>query len=230
MVDKVIFRSIWAAERAREHYGLEERKVAVVLPGANFSADALLAFDQSHQSPNRAGPCLKLIFVGKDWKRKGLDRLLGAVRLAREGGANVSLTVVGVSSDQVPSAFHTGLPINWLGFVDKARGVNYFLDLLAQHDIGVLLSRSEAGGISLREFGRVGLPVIAPDTGGSPEFAMSDSAFLISPQATDSSIAEIICHLAADRKNLHNLKQEAHARRRLFDWETSVRLLEQNCI
>lgn len=221
--EKVIFRSRWAADRAKGYYGLRDDKVAVVLPGANISQAALLAFDRKEYVDNAWSGELKLIFIGKEWKRKGLDRLLHAMRLAKNDGALVALTVVGVKPDDELKELSKGLSVSWIGYFNKSSNPSGFIDLLAAHHIGVLLSRSEAGGVSLREFGRAGLPVIAPDTGGSPEFAMSETAHLFAPDAPGSAIAEVLITLAGDRRGLDALKRDAWARRREFDWCKSLR-------
>lgn len=223
--DRVIFRSHWAADRAKLNYDLPSEKVAVALPGANIPQSALAAFDATIPVSTPTERELNLVFVGRAWKRKGLDRLLRAMCLAKAEGARISLTIAGVSSNMIPAQYADGLSIKWLGLVDKSQDPLGFVNMLARHDIGVLLSRSEAGGVSLREFGRAGLPVIAPNTGGSPEFAMSDTAILFSPDDSDEIIAEALIDLAADRHRIEEMKRHAWARRHLFDWRATVKQL-----
>ncbi|MFG6511435.1 MULTISPECIES: glycosyltransferase family 4 protein [unclassified Sulfitobacter] len=220
--EKVFFRSHWAASRAKIDYGLPDTKVAVVLPGANINKEVLDTFDREHQVQEPARNELRLVFVGKEWRRKGLDRLLRAMKIADSQGARLSLSVIGMRPEEEVLKIAEGLQVNWLGFVDKARDPMGFVHLLSQHDIGVLLSRQEAGGVSLREFGRLGMPVIGPNTGGSPEFAMAESAKLVSPCASDLEISEILLDLSADPNALYLAKREAWERRLDFDWTAAV--------
>lgn len=218
----IIFRSNWAAERAIKLYELPKEKVHVVLPGANILQSVLDEFDSNARPESNFDKPLKLIFIGKEWRRKGLDRLLRAMRIAQSMGEKVILTVIGAKSVDIPKELTDELSIRWLGFFDKSRDPLKFVNLLAEHDLGVLLSRSEAGGVSLREFGRIGLPVIAPDTGGSPEFAMSEDVQLFSPDDTDEKIAQVIVTLANDRRMLNEMKARAWDARYNFDWRVSV--------
>jgi glycosyltransferase involved in cell wall biosynthesis len=221
--EKVIFRSKWAGDRAKHIYGLPDEKIAVVLPGANIEGSSLEEFDNDPRFSSLGSSGIKLIFVGKEWKRKGLDRILGAMHIAQAQGASISLTVIGVKPETVPSELVKGLTVDWLGFFDKSASGLKFARLLARHDAGVLLSRSEAGGVSLREFGRVGLPVIASDTGGCPEFAMSDAALFFAPEAPNDVLADALVNYAADREGLDALKQKAWERRQAFDWSVAVK-------
>ena len=223
--DMVIFRSNWAANRAKTNYGLSDERVSVVLPGANIPQNTLSKIEDEYCILNAKKGELKLIFVGKEWYRKGLDRLLGAMRIAKVGGVKISLTVVGVKPEKFLLQLAKDLSVEWVGFIDKSLHPLTFARLLAKHDIGVLLSRNEAGGVSLREFGRLGLPVVAPDTGGSPEFAMSNNTYLFAPEVTNEVIAETFVNLAEDPYVLNQLKRDAWNRRHAFDWGTAVKKL-----
>jgi glycosyltransferase involved in cell wall biosynthesis len=218
----IIFRSHWAASRAIEFYDLPQQKVHVVLPGANISRAALNVFDAEKRPTTYASVPLRLVFIGKEWKRKGLDRLLSAMRLAQSDGARLSLTVIGTRSEDVPKYLTQGISVTWVGFFNKSLDPLGFARLVAKHDVGVLLSRTEAGGVSLREFGRLGLPVLAPDTGGSPEFAMSDDAKLFAPTDSHEKIAQALVDLVADLPALTEMKAMAWKRRNEFDWRVAV--------
>lgn len=220
--DGVVFRSRWAADRAIAFYGLPADKVHVVLPGANIAQDVLKVFDNMKRARPRDSSTLKLIFIGKEWERKGLDRLLRAMHIAQLGGARLSLTVIGLEPNDLPKGLADGLCVNWIGYLDKTRDPLKFVEIVGQHDVGVLLSRREAGGVSLREFGRLGLPIIAPETGGSPEFAIPGQATFFKPADTDEVIAAALMRLAADRSYLEQLKDAAWEARTQFDWLFAV--------
>jgi len=233
-VDKIFCESAWAATDLITRYGISTDKVVVVLPGANLdpmavahwesqmSAKEVPMAEQSNERP------LHMLFVGREWKRKGLDRLLRGLEIARSRGAKAELSVVGAIRDDMSASLCRVEGVNWLGRIDKFADPSGFVSLVASADLGCLLSRREAGGISLREFARLGVPVIAPNTGGAPEYNVSEAAFLVSPDDTDESIAEIICKLDNDRELVVHARQAAWSARYEADWSHSVRRMAEH--
>jgi glycosyltransferase involved in cell wall biosynthesis len=110
----------------------------------------------------------------------------------------------------------------WAGFIDKRRELARFLDTIADCDVGCLLSRAEAGGISLREFCRLGVPTIAPDVGGAPEYVLSRASDLVPPHAPDEVIASVITRLARDREELARRRRLAFERRHEASWDKAI--------
>lgn len=227
-VDGIIVTSKWAASDVVASYGIDKRKVFIVPRGANIDCLAMERFaskgynrERDVISPSR--DCLRLVFVGKDWQRKGLDRLLRAIPIARENGAKVELTVIGVDRSGIPASL-AGLPgVAWLGYLDKSEHPDRYIESVSACDVGCLLSLREAGGISLREFHWLGLATIAPDTGGAPEFALAAATTLIQPEAPDGEVARVISKLAFDRQFLGTQKAASRSARDLFTWDHSTR-------
>lgn len=221
----VVCQSAWAAASVLGDYGVPRERVHVVLPGANFPAAALARWEATapvRPPRRREGDPLRLVFVGKDWRRKGLDRLLRAVRIARGQGASIRLLVIGVERAALPARLARTASVRWLGVVDKTADPDRFIELLAGADVGCLLSRAEAGGISLREFVRLGLPTIAPDVGGAPEYVVPAATTLIPPDAPDAAIAGRLVELAFDHDYLERQRQAARAGRHTAGWNRSV--------
>ena len=223
----IIAHSEWAANSVIDDYGIARDKVHVVVPGANVDADRYRAWEARRQG-NRGGsdgaPAepLRMVFVGKHWRRKGLDRLLGAFRMARARGGRSRLRIIGFAAEDSPAHFRLMGGVEWLGTIDKAREPLRFLEAVSENDIGCLLSRAEAGGIALREFHALGLAVMAPDTGGSPEHALAGAALMIAPDEDESAIADKLLALEADRERLDAMKRHAWAHRREMLWEHAV--------
>lgn len=219
----VIAQSSWAARDIVSNYGVPEDRVRVSIPGANLDREAFAAWDGCRRSEPRSpdGP-LRLVFVGKDWQRKGLDRLLRATAIARREGAPIEVVVIGVDSKTLPSEYAIADDVIWAGFIDKRRELNRFLDLIAACDVGCLLSRAEAGGISLREFAMVGLPTLAPDVGGAPEYVLEGASSLVGPSASDETIAAIIVDLARNRQELARRRRLAFERRQEASWNLTI--------
>jgi glycosyltransferase involved in cell wall biosynthesis len=94
--------------------------------------------------------------------------------------------------------------------------------MVAACDVGCLLSLAEAGGMSLREFCRLGIPTIAPLTGGSPEQVVEGATHLVAPDAPDAEIADILLRLATKPGLLARQKEIAWRERKAADWDRSV--------
>lgn len=222
----VIGQSEFAARDLLTTYGLPEEKVHVAVAGANIDREALIAWQSKRgfTLPSPGEP-LKLVFVGKDWVRKGLDRLLRALTLARRDGACAELVVIGLDPAALPRDLARAEGVTWAGFIDKRSEIARFLDTVGGCDVGCLLSRAEAGGISLREFACLGLVTIAPAIGGSPEYVVRSAAELVAPNAPDAAIAKVIVALAGDRARLTAMKRAAFEARETASWDDAVRII-----
>ncbi len=217
-------QSAYAARSVVADYGIPATKVSVLLPGANLDPEAVADWEAAGPRRRPPGP-LRLVFVGKDWRRKGLDRLIRAVRIARGQGASIDLRVIGLAPETVPPALSAVPGIEWIGPVDKSRESRRFLDLVAWADIGCLLSRAEAGGIALREFRRLGLICLVPRVGGAPEYVTPAARHLIAPSDTPGDIAACLVRLAQEPALLHRQAQAAWDSRGAADWSYTAKAL-----
>lgn len=214
----IIAHSSWAARSLLEDYDVPKERVHVVVPGANVDPGAYHAWDAAPRAP---GP-LRLVFVGKEWERKGLDRLLRALAEARARGASATLRVIGCPREALPPELRRVEGVEWTGFIDKRRDPARFLRLVSDSDVGCLLSRAEAGGMSLREFHALGLPTLATTAGGAPEHAIADASVPVPIDATTPEIADRIVELAESEERLDRLRARAWARRHEATWAASV--------
>ena len=219
----IVVNSRWAAASVIDDYSIDPSKVHVVVPGPSLDLDLLEALEPPVQRPPVAPQHpLRLVFVGKEWERKGLDRLLRAIEIARAQGAAVTLDVVGCARETLPPELQ-GIPdVGWLGYIDKRADQARFISVLRDADVGCLLSRYEAGGISMREYHSLGLAVIGPDTGGSPEHMLEGAAVAIAPEASDEEIAGTLVQLATDEQMLASMKKASWDGRYKASWPAAI--------
>lgn len=219
----IVTHSDWARQSLVRDYGYAEDQIHVVVPGANLDAETYRdwAAGRVAPTPDAADP-LRLVFVGWDGQRKGLDRLLRAFAQARQAGASLSLSIVGCPADVMPPDLRNVEGVQWLGFIDKQREQRRFLETVAAHDVGCLLSRAEAGGMCLREFHAIGLAVIGPQVGGSPDHVIAEAARLIPPEADDGAIAALLIRLSRDRAEVQRLREISWARREEVSWSHTI--------
>ncbi|CAN5309307.1 glycosyltransferase family 4 protein [soil metagenome] len=189
----VIAHSRWAANSLIDDYGVPSDKVHVVVPGANLDPESYGEWERAEIRRRETSASLtgkdsiRFVFVGKDWKRKGLDRLLRGLALARRQGADVTLRVIGCPREALPSELRDTSGIEWCGFINKREDPKRFLRLVAECDVGCLLSRAEAGGISLREYHALGLAVFGTTAGGAPEHADPEASWLLGADAANDT-------------------------------------------
>lgn len=220
---QIVTHSHWAAHSVISDYGIAAEKVRVVVPGANLDIAAYDDWSKNRSAASRdASDSLRLVFVGKDARRKGLDRLIRALRLARASGADCRLRVIGCTPERLEPELHSVEGVEWLGFIDKQHQPRAYIDAVADNDIGCLLSHAEAGGMCLREFHALGLAVIGPDVGGSPDHVITEAAHLVKPDASDENIAALLLRLNSDRKHVQRMQEISWARRNEVSWTQTV--------
>ena len=120
---RVSYPSEWAAKSAREHYGADSAKIAVIPWGANLPQE-VLAEDVDVAIAKRTFHRCHLVFVGRDWQRKGGDTLVAIVSALNRLGLPTRGTVIGADPAGLPADRFTVHP-----FLDKARADHFRLFL-----------------------------------------------------------------------------------------------------
>ena len=141
----------------------------------------------------RSDSARRLVFVGRDIHRKGLDTLLQAFALL-PAGPDWRLAVVGVERGEVLEAFpdlplaEFGEKVQFTGLLDKET----LRRVLWRSDLLVLPSRAEALGVGLLEALAAGLPVVAANVGGIPEIVSDPAAGTLVPPSEPAALARAL--------------------------------------
>ncbi len=218
----VIVNSTWAQQSVVADYGVPVERTAVVLQAANLEPDGYDAWAARHTPAEVGDGPLRLVFVGNDWRRKGLDRLLHAVARVNAGRQRVQVDVLGLTAGDVPPELAAVRHVTWHGFVDKRRDQDRMLDLLGRADVGCLLSRAEAGGNCLREFHATGLAVLGTSAGGAGEQVIADAAWLVAPDESVDEVADRLRHLAGAPDEVAARKARSWAQRTDALWPATL--------
>jgi glycosyltransferase involved in cell wall biosynthesis len=204
-----------AVREATALHGLAERSLRKAL--SDYDRESLhaaviprgIADRAGHWSaaPDHDGP-VRVLYVGRLERRKGVDVLLEAVRHAVEAGADLELTVVGGDMGDGPAgvpyrdAFERGAGadpavgqrVRFAGTVDDAE-----LDRLYRRaDLVCVPSRYESHGIVAVEAMMYGRPVVAAAAGGTPDVLEEGGNALLAQPGDPASLADCLARLAAD--------------------------------
>jgi glycosyltransferase involved in cell wall biosynthesis len=172
-------------------------------------------------APARGEP-LRLVFIGKDWARKGGEIALGALRWLRAQGADARLTVLG--SRPPGGAAEAGEPgLEVIPFLDKnrPRDAARFAGILGAAHLLVLPTRADCTPMVVAEANSFGVPALATDLGGLGTLvAAGETGRLIPPAAGGAEWGRQVLEATADPAAYAALRRAAHARyRRRLTWE-----------
>ncbi len=155
----------WNAEAIRrEHPGLRP-PVVTLHPGL----DASWWGEAAASRPSRSAGPLRLLFVGNDVERKGLDLLVGVL-----GRPEVDAVLDVVSGDEVAASDTVRV------HRDVEAGSERLRDLYAAADVFVLPTRADAVPWSVLEAMAAGLPVVASRVGAIAEL-VGDAGVTVEP-------------------------------------------------
>jgi glycosyltransferase involved in cell wall biosynthesis len=192
------FPSDWAAESAVRHYEVDRSKIAVIPWGANLPHE-IAEEDVAAAIARRPFDRCELVFIGRDWLRKGGDTLVATVAELNREGLNAHATVIGCEPLGLPQGQFTTYR-----FLDKANPQHFakFARIMLDAHFLFLPSRAEAYGQAFCEAMAFGVPVISSTVGGIPTIVREGQTGILRPPETPAAeFASLIREaLAAPRR------------------------------
>jgi starch synthase len=171
------------ADSLVEFYGVPARCVTVV--GGGFNATRLPALD--HRDRDREAPTI--LFVGRDYLRKGCDVLIDAFRDLRRRFPATRLRIAGLKD--VPR--EPGVEV--VGLVSDRERMHA---LFAEATVFCLPSRFEPYGLVLVEAMAHALPCVATAVGGIPEIVLDDETGFLVPAGDSRQLAATLADILGD--------------------------------
>jgi glycosyltransferase involved in cell wall biosynthesis len=149
------------------------------------------------------GAALRLVYIGRLAREKGLHELLRALALVRECGVDARLTIAGsgVEEGRLREATDRLGLASRVEFAGPAFGRRK-IELLGSSDVFVLASHSEGLPYALLESMAAGVPVIASHVGAIPDVVVDRVHGLLIPPRSPEALADAIAKLASDRDRL----------------------------
>lgn len=136
---------------------------------------------------------LRVILTGRIAKAKGQEDAIRAIGLCRQKGLNITLTLLGYQSDDYTN--YLKKLVEELGLVDFVTFASFNpnpQDFIREHHVALVCSRFEAFGRVTIEAQKMGLPVIAANTGGSLELIDDGKTGLLYTPTNHAELADKI--------------------------------------
>jgi glycosyltransferase involved in cell wall biosynthesis len=212
----LVFASEWAAASAVADYGADPGKVHVVPFGSNLPIEHG-PDDVGAWVDGRPRDRCRLLLVGVDWERKGVDTAIDAAVALNESGLQTTLTVVGAVP---PAGFAVPSCVEVTGPLPRGQRLSA---LYRDAHFFVLPTRSETFGVVFAEASAFGVPSVASKTGGVPSAVVDGrSGRLLPPGASPDEYAAAVHELFSDADAYRRLGLAAYREyEQRLNWTTS---------
>lgn len=210
----IIYASDWVKNDALVHYKANPKKISVIPFGANLP-------DKYKIKKNQDKKDIKLLLVGVEWKRKGVDTAIKTVQILNQLNNKVhyTLTIVGVNSNRKFKY------VDIVGKLNKSNPAELkkLISIYQDSDIFILPTQAECAGIVFCEASMFGLPSITYNTGGVSTYVKDNkNGFLLSPEAKAKDFAKKINMLVNTNKleRLQITSRQEYEKR--LNWNTWI--------
>jgi glycosyltransferase involved in cell wall biosynthesis len=200
------YPSDWAAQSAVRHYGADPGRIAVIPWGANLPLE-MADEEIATAIAQRPFDCCELVFIGRDWRRKGGGTLVATVAQLNQAGVNTHATIIGCEPVGLPSTQFTIHP-----HIDKAEPDEFaqFAKIMLKAHFLFLPSHAEAYGQAFCEAMAFGVPPIGSTAGGIPTIVReNETGFLRPPDTPPAEFASIIREALASPARYRDMASRA---------------------
>jgi glycosyltransferase involved in cell wall biosynthesis len=216
----VLFSSDFIRERALSEFGAVYATKTVALPwGANLDSFPTVPPRKPLMKP------LRLLFMGKDWARKGGDVVIETLRELQRRGVAAELHLVGTKAGDAAIIEN----VIDHGYLNKNRRKDRLIleKLLNNSHFLVLPTRADCTPMVVAEANSHGIPVLITNVGGIPSLMQSGkNGEMLTPEANASDYADRIMALSTDRDQYETLSRNSfvHFKRNLTwgAWSASM--------
>ena len=212
------YPSQWAGDSAVSRYGVDRKKIAVIPWGANLPCVIAQADVDAAIAGRPSGRC-DLVFLGRDWMRKGGDLLVGTVEELNRRGLPTRATIIGCQPPGLSPALFDVHP-----YLDKGRPEHFAklsAILFGAHFL-FLPSRAEAYGQAFCEAAAFGVPSIGSTVGGIPTIIQDgETGFVRPPKTSAFQFADLVAGTLSDRVRYDRLARQAREDyRQRLNWDS----------
>ncbi len=208
--------SRWARESLIDDYGIDERSIRVVSPGAAPGYFELGRRRMAGARPTMTGDPVRILFVGGDFYRKGGPLLLESIKGPLTNRVELNIVTQDEVAPQANVIVHRGLHAN----------SPELMRLFAEADLFVLPTYADCLGLVLMEAAAAGLPVIATNVGALCETTHHGESGLIIRAGDQAGLRAAISSMVDDSDRRERMGRAGYAlARQKFDAQRNNRLL-----
>ncbi|WP_078060444.1 glycosyltransferase family 4 protein [Desulfotomaculum copahuensis] len=196
---RIITCSDFEAKKIKDIFGIKDQIISIIPHGVNRI--------------NRKSYCklignkgkINLLFSGYLIKRKGVRYILNSLYslIYKYNFKKVSLIIIGDGPEKdnlrkIALRLNINEYIRWLPFVEY----NELVKMIEESDFFLLLSESEAFGITIAEALTLGTPVIVTKRAALEEFKNEPGCFLVNYPPNSNDVAKIILNSFGSKVNI----------------------------
>lgn len=202
--NRILYSSQFMADLAREEFSfLADRPLDVGPFGINV--------DELPQAVAKKAPLtpLRLLFIGKDWERKGGNIALRALDVLLSRGIDAHMSTIG-GIDEGAKA-HSNVSV--LGYLDKTRAneSKHFDAALREAHLLVLPTRADCTPMVVAEANSFGCPVAITDVGGVGSLVESGvNGQMLDYDATPEEWADAIMALTVENNSYADMSASSY--------------------
>jgi glycosyltransferase involved in cell wall biosynthesis len=202
-----------------EDYHLPSDHVIAVNAGPNIALSHLVAPDRAE----RHGHPPTILFVGKDFERKGGDVLMKAFARVRERIAHAKLIIVGPSELRArPEG------VEFLGLLRKDNSTEFerLLEAYRQADVFCLPSRQDPFPTVVREAMFFSLPCVTTDIWAMPEMVVDGKTGFTVPTDSPDLLVDRLCRILENPYLARTMGAAGRARaEERYTWTVATRAM-----
>lgn len=208
-----VLTSEWAAARAVADYGVDPGRISVLSLGPNLAHPPQRDAVEEALLRRGTGPC-RLLFIGKEWDRKGGQLAVDATAALIEMGVPAELHVVGPEEMAPGTSAAAALPsfVRAHGFLNKNVPEQWatLQRMLFESDFFILPTQAEALGVVFAEAAAHAMPSIGTTVGGVPSVLHDGvGGALFPPQNSARAMATWVKEYYLDRPAYLELARRA---------------------
>lgn len=197
--------SKWLKDNLINYTGIEENKVHHVGAGINIDVKQIKHVDKNNN---------KILFIGRDFYRKGGDLVYNAFKILREKyNSNAELFIIGPKSLPYEELYEG---VNFIGDVPSKDLSKYFNEC----DIFCMPSRFEAYGLVFIEALVYGLPCIARNEFAMKEFIQDGYNGLLIEEDDEDKLAIKMNQLLNNNEIKQNVLSKREEYIKEYSWDT----------
>lgn len=202
-----IYSSEYMRKLAFIEYGESDEKKFLTIPfGLNMSTVPETIPNKNHSDK------LNLVFVGRDWKRKGGEKVLSVFQILVNCGYDVHLTIIGANPEQARNINNIRI-IEYVNKSSESDQALYF-EILSEAHFLLLPTKADCTPMVIAEANAFGVPAITTDVGGIPTLVTEgQNGFLFTIDSPPIEYANLIKRIFSDKdfyQNISNLSRKEY--------------------